>query len=65
MKSGGDVRPRGEVLRKESDTDRRYRLTRTARGFLLSRAQKGEMGLMLGPAEWLYRTFEAARKGSI
>jgi hypothetical protein len=26
-------------------------------------AQKSEIGLMLGPSEWLYRTFESAEKG--
>ena len=52
-----------EVLRSESDTDHRYRITRTDRGFLLSSSQKSEMGLMIGPAEWLYKTREAAEKG--
>jgi hypothetical protein len=52
-----------EVLREESDTNRRYRITRTDQGFLLSLRQKDQMGLLLGPAEWLYRTYEAADKG--
>jgi hypothetical protein len=51
------------VLREESDTDHRYRITRTDRGFLVSSRQKDQMGLLLGPAEWLYRTYEAANKG--
>jgi hypothetical protein len=52
-----------EVLRQDSDTNHRYRITRTDQGFLLSLRQKDQMGLLLGPAEWLYRTFEAADKG--
>ncbi|MGC2781867.1 MAG: hypothetical protein WA418_40160 [Bradyrhizobium sp.] len=52
-----------EVVRAESDTDHRYRIMRTDRGFLLSSAQKGQLGLLLGPAEWLYRTQEAAERG--
>jgi hypothetical protein len=53
-----------EVLREESDTNHRYRITRTDQGFLLSLRQKDQMGLLLGPAEWLYRTYEAADKGA-
>jgi len=52
-----------EVIRTESDTDHRYRITRTPRGFLLSSAQKGEIGLMTGPSEWLYKTSDAAEAG--
>lgn len=52
-----------QTMREESDTDHRYRITKTDRGYLLSMRQKGELGLMLGPAEWLYRTREAADKG--
>jgi hypothetical protein len=52
-----------ETIREESDTDHRYRITKTDRGFLLSMRQKNELGLMLGPSEWLYRTPEAADKG--
>ncbi|MET3524213.1 hypothetical protein [Mesorhizobium abyssinicae] len=52
-----------ELLRSESDTDHRYRITLTPRGYLVSCAQKGETGLILGPSEWLYRTQEAAEKG--
>lgn len=52
-----------ELLRSESDTDHRYRVTRIPRGYLVSCAQKGETGLMLGPSEWLYRTQEAAERG--
>ena len=53
------------VLRNESDTDHRYRLTRTNRGYLLSCAQKSKVGLVLGPSEWPYRTLEAAEKGFV
>jgi hypothetical protein len=52
-----------EVMREESDTNHRYRITRTNGFFLLSLRQRDEMGLLLGPAEWLYRTYEAAEKG--
>jgi hypothetical protein len=52
-----------EVIRTESDTDHRYRITRTDRGFLVSSAMKSQMGLLLGPAEWLYQTEAAAQKG--
>jgi hypothetical protein len=52
-----------ELLRSESDTDHRYRIMRTERGFLVSSRQKNESGLLLGPSEWLYRTYEAANKG--
>jgi hypothetical protein len=52
-----------EVLRAESDTNHRYRITKTDRGFLVSSRKKDEIGLFLGPAEWLYRTREAAEKG--
>lgn len=52
-----------ELVRNESDTDHRYRITSTPRGYLVSCSQKGETGLMLGPSEWLYRTQEAAEKG--
>ena len=52
-----------EVLRAESDTDHHYRITRTDRGVLVSCVAKGEMGLLLGRAEWLYQTVEAAQKG--
>lgn len=51
------------LLRTETDTDHRYRLTLTDRGYLLSCAQRGEIGLMMGPSEWLFRTREAAEKG--
>lgn len=40
-----------ELLRKESDTKQRYRITRTDRGFLLSLRQKDELGHLSGPAE--------------
>ncbi|NKK59260.1 hypothetical protein GFM44_25565 [Rhizobium leguminosarum bv. viciae] len=52
-----------EVLITETDTDHRYRITLTDKGFLLSCAQRGEIGLMMGPSEWLYKTREAAEKG--
>lgn len=52
-----------ELLRTEIDTEHRYRLTSTDRGYLLSCAQRTEIGLMIGPSEWLYRTREAAEKG--
>jgi len=52
-----------EVLRTESDTEHRYRILRTDRGVLLTTQQKTELGLMLGPTEWLYQTTEAAEKG--
>jgi len=52
-----------EVLRAESDTNHRYRITRTPRGILLSCMLKSQVGLLLGPAEWLYRTEEAAERG--
>ena len=52
-----------EVIRAESDTDHRYRITRTQRGFLLSSTRKSEFGLLMGPSEWLYKTREAAEAG--
>ncbi len=52
-----------ELLRSDSDTDYRYRIMRTDSGFLLSCGQKSEIGLMLGPSEWLYKTLEAAEAG--
>jgi hypothetical protein len=52
-----------ELLRTELDTDHRYRITRTDRGILLSSQMRSQAGLLLGPAEWLYRTEEAATKG--
>jgi hypothetical protein len=52
-----------ELLLSESDTDHRYRLTRTHRGFLVSLMQKSEAGLLIGPSEWLYRTSETAESG--
>ncbi|MBY5385339.1 hypothetical protein HFN62_30745 [Rhizobium leguminosarum] len=52
-----------EVLITETDTDHRYRITLTDKGFLLSCAQRGEIGLMMGPSEWLYKTRDAAEKG--
>lgn len=52
-----------EVIRTESDNDHRYRITQTPRGFLLSSAQKSEIGLMMGPSEWLYKTRDAAEAG--
>ncbi|MGO4560087.1 hypothetical protein [Mesorhizobium sp. 2RAF21] len=52
-----------EVIRTESDNDHRYRITQTPRGFLLSVAQKGEIGLVMGPSEWLYKTTDAAEAG--
>jgi hypothetical protein len=52
-----------QILRTESDTDHRYRITRTDRGILVSCAMKSQVGLLLGPAEWLYQTEEAAQKG--
>jgi hypothetical protein len=52
MKSASKLESRmAEVLRSEADTDHRYRITRTDRGFLVSMSQKSEMGLMIGPAE--------------
>ena len=52
-----------EVLRTESDTDHRYQVSPTDRGFLLSSRQKSKAGPLLGPSEWMYQTQEAAEKG--
>jgi len=40
-----------EVLREESDTNHRCRITRTDRGFLISPQLNDQMCLLLGPAE--------------
>lgn len=52
-----------KIVRSEIDTDHRYRITQTDHGYLLSCAQRNEFGLLLGPAEWLYRTYTGAEKG--
>ena len=48
---------------EDADNDYRYRIVETDRGYLLSCSQKGSLGLLIGPAEWLYRREEAARAG--
>lgn len=52
-----------EVLRTEIDGDHRYRLSKTERGYLLSSQMRSQTGLLIGPAEWLYQTREAAELG--
>jgi hypothetical protein len=48
-----------EVIRQEADVDRRYRITRTDRGLLVTMRSKDTVGLTL-PCEWLHQTEAAA-----
>ena len=51
------------TIRTEVDDDCRYRIVQTHRGFLVSCQQRDQLGIALGPAEWLYQTLEAAERG--
>ena len=51
-----------EIIAAEVDDDHRYRILKTDRGYLLIARARNEAGVLI-PAEWLYRTEEAARAG--
>ncbi len=53
--------PDVSVIERDADEEHLYRIVRVASGYLVTMRMRSRIGLLLSPAEWLFRTEEAAR----
>ncbi len=49
------------VIARDADEEHLYRIVRVTSGYLVTMRMRSRIGLLLSPAEWLFRTEEAAR----